>query len=139
MTFRDILKMQFGVNLPISGGIGNSIESAVIIENAGPLNDYTEIEYTLLKYIGIGRGIEWKVAKQELIFHEGKKIDKIIIETTQQKGNQLSIALENHYFDITACFGNPVVKELQVKEEDKIEGMKKFLDTLIDDINKEKK
>lgn len=131
--------MEFGVDLPISGGIGNSIDNAVIIEYVGPMNDYTETEYAVLKYIGLGRGIEWKVTKQELHFHEGKKIDKIIIETTEQKGNQLSSTLENHYFDITACFGKPAVNEVQVKEDSKMAEMKKFLDTLIEEIDKDKK
>ncbi len=40
--------------------------------------------------VRIGRRIEWKILKQELIFHKERKINKIKIE--------------NYYFDISECF-----------------------------------
>ncbi len=43
MIFREIIKTQFGVDLPISGGIGNSIDNAVVIERT-LLNDYVSVE-----------------------------------------------------------------------------------------------
>jgi hypothetical protein len=47
--------------------------------------------------------------------------------------------LKNHYFDITTLFTKPAVDEVQVKEDSKMAEMKKFLDTLIDEIEKDKK
>ena len=61
MIFREIIKTQFGVDLPISGGIGNSIENAVVIERT-PLNDYVSVEHQVLKYIALVRELlDWKI------------------------------------------------------------------------------
>jgi hypothetical protein len=69
MNIRDLIKNDFDVDLPIKGGTGNSIDDPVLIEWASPINDYVGTEYAFLKYIGIGRGIEWKKIKQQLTTH----------------------------------------------------------------------
>lgn len=60
MYIRDSIKNDFGVVLSIKGGTGNSIDDPVIIELVKPITDYVGAEYAYLKYIGIGRGIDWK-------------------------------------------------------------------------------
>jgi hypothetical protein len=45
MDIRELLKWAFNEDLPISGGMGNSIDAAVVLESAGPLNDYLSLEY----------------------------------------------------------------------------------------------
>jgi hypothetical protein len=47
MILKDLLEKDFGVELPISGGFGNSIENAVIIHKEG-INDYVGIESPFL-------------------------------------------------------------------------------------------
>ncbi len=42
ISFRKIMKKRFGVDLPISGGMGRSMDNAVIIEPS-ILNDYVGI------------------------------------------------------------------------------------------------
>jgi hypothetical protein len=38
MKLKDIIKKDFGVELPISGGFGNSIENSIIIHKANKNN-----------------------------------------------------------------------------------------------------
>ncbi len=86
------------------GGFGNSIESAVIIERQFPTNNYVGTEYAFLKYLGLGRRIEWKTIGQELLNHNGRTIDKIKIETIETTETEIITQIENYYFDITECF-----------------------------------
>ena len=104
LSVRERLLKDFGVNLPISGGWGNSLENAVVVEYGIP-NDYVSVEYAYLKYLGIGRGIQWRVVSQELVFREARKYDKIKIETLREDGDKTIRHVENYYFDITDCFG----------------------------------
>jgi hypothetical protein len=105
MTLREVLLKAFSVDLPISGGNGNAIDNAIIIEPTDLLNDYTSIEYEVLRYIGMGRQVEWKLLQQSLVFYNGLTIDKLQIETRKIKDSQIITAVENHYFDITSCIG----------------------------------
>ncbi|MFN5539939.1 MAG: hypothetical protein ACK481_07780 [Candidatus Melainabacteria bacterium] len=103
MILKDLLEKDFGVELPISGGFGNSIENAVIIHKEG-INDYVGKEYFILNCLGKVRRIEWKTLGQELLNHETKRIDKIKIETKQVTQTEIITQVENYYFDITECF-----------------------------------
>ena len=107
MTLKDLLKSDFGVELPISGGFGNSIDNAVIIHRSG-INDYVGTEHFILKCLGKGRGIEWQFLGQELLNHNNQQIDKIKIETKQTTELEIITQIENYYFDITECFGNEI-------------------------------
>ena len=105
MSIRELIYRDFGVDLPIKGGDSNSIDNPIIIERQSMINDYIAVEYAFLKYIGIGRGIEWKVLGQELLSHNGRKIDKIKIETIETTENEIITQTENYYFDISECYG----------------------------------
>jgi hypothetical protein len=102
MTLKELLFLDYGVSLPISGGSGNSIDNPIVMHREG-VNDYVSTEYFILKCLGIGRGIEWKTIRQELLEHEGKSIDKIKIETKQLTETEVITTIENYYFDITEC------------------------------------
>ena len=77
MTLKNLLEKDFGVQLPISGGFGNSIDNAIIIHKDS-INDYVGTEHFILECLGKGRQIEWKILGQELHNHNNKKIDKQI-------------------------------------------------------------
>ena len=103
-TIREMLFEDFGIDLPIRGGHGNSVENAVIMEYVEP-NNFVGAEYTYLKLLGIGRGINWRPVGQEL-FHEGERVyDKIKMEIQRMEGDEPVTSIENYYFDITECFG----------------------------------
>lgn len=103
MTPRELLKRDFGIDFPISGGFGNSRESPIIIHRQDP-NDYTSVEYGILRCLGIGRGIKWKLLQQSLLEHEGRMLDQMKIETVELTPTEQITQVENYYFDITECF-----------------------------------
>ncbi len=102
MTIRERIRQDFGVDLPIKDGKGNSIDDPLVIEKVG-INDYVGAEYEFLKYIGIGRGVKWKTISQALLFHKDKKIDRIKIEVIETTQTEIITTIENYYFDITEC------------------------------------
>ena len=104
LIIRHMLLRDFGVDLPIPGGRGNSLDNPVVLEYQVP-NDYVSIEHAYLKYLGLGRRIEWRVIKQELIERGERYYDKIKIETVQTDDDRIIRQIENFYFDITDCFG----------------------------------
>ena len=137
MTLKDLLKSDFGVELPISGGFGNSIDNAVIIHRSG-INDYVGTEHFILKCLGKGRGIEWQILGQELLKHNDQQIDKIKIETKQTKELEIITQIENYYFDITECFGNEIRLANSFNEEETLKKIKERIVELesLNDFNK---
>jgi hypothetical protein len=134
MIFREIIKTQFGVDLPISGGIGNSIDNAVVIEHT-PLNDYVSVEHQVLKYIALGRGLlDWKIISQQLLFENGKSLDKLQVKVIFKKDGQLFESTENHYFDITDCTNFHTTDTLN-DDDKQIKDMQLFLKTLKEKID----
>lgn len=102
INLRERLKADFGVDFPISGGLGNSRDSPIIIHKVQP-NDYTSYEYGILRFLGIGRRIEWKRIQQSVINHNGRTLDQLKIETKQLTDTEVITQIENYYFDITEC------------------------------------
>ena len=104
LSFKEVIKQYFDVELPIKGGgNGRTIESAIIIEKQFPNNDYTSVEFYILKLLGIGRNLEWRTIQQTLMHFESKKIDEIKIEIKRKKENEVETSIESYYFDITEC------------------------------------
>ena len=104
IDLRAMLLKDFGVDLPISGGTGNSIDAPIVVHYREP-NDYVAVEYAVLQFIGIGRGIEWKLLQARLVDHEGRRLEQMKIETRWQTATEAITQVENYYFDITECFG----------------------------------
>ena len=125
ISIRELIKEDFGVDLPISGK-GNSIDNPIVI-HSGETNDYTGVEYAVLKYLGIGRRIKWKIIRQELLSHNGRMIDKIKIETVQTTETQIITQIENYYFDITEFYDQATNENMAFDEEATLEQIKNRL------------
>lgn len=104
INLRELLKADFGMDFPISGGTGNSKDSPIVIHYQEP-NDYVGVEYGVLRCLGIGRRIEWKLIQQTLLNCDGRRIEQMKIETKETTATQIITQVENYYFDITECFG----------------------------------
>lgn len=104
IDLRELLKADFGIDFPISGGTGNSRDTAIVIHYQVP-NDYVGVERGVLRCLGLGRRIEWELIKQSLFEYKGQKIDQMTIETKETTPTQIITQTENYYFDITECFG----------------------------------
>ncbi|MBS1232725.1 MAG: hypothetical protein H6R42_379 [Nitrospirae bacterium] len=104
MNLRQVLKDEFGIDFPISGGPGTSRENPIIIHHTIP-NDYTSVEYAILQCLGLGREIAWKLLQQLTLNHNERTLDRLKIETTQVTEGEIITQVENYYFDITECVG----------------------------------
>jgi hypothetical protein len=129
MDIRELIKKAFNEDLPISGGMGNSIEQAVILESGGPLNDYVTLQYQVMDLISKGRDVSWELKGQELIVKDGRKYDKLMVAVKGINGNPMPLQLENHYFDITKCMNMPPNENQRNDEE--MHKMKSFLDEML--------
>ncbi len=103
MELKELLKKDFGVELPISGGFGNSILNSIIIHKIDR-NDKVEIEHFVLQCLGQGRGVEWEILGVETVRFEDRTIDKVKIKTRELTENEIITQTENFYFDITEYF-----------------------------------
>ncbi len=128
MDIRELLKGAFNEDLPISGGMGNSIDAAVVLESAGPLNDYLSLEYKVIDFISRGRNVSWEFKGQQLVIKDNRKYDKLLVAVKGINGNPMPLHLESHYFDITKC--NNMLGEVD-KDEEKMRQMKSFLDEML--------
>jgi len=90
MDIRELIKKAFNEDLPISGGMGNSIEQAIILESAGPLNEYVSLQYQVMDLISKGRDVCWELKGQELV---------VVVKGIN--GNPMPLQTEYHYYDIT--------------------------------------
>jgi hypothetical protein len=133
MDIRELLKKSFNEDLPIRGGMGNSLEQAVILESAGPVNDHVALEYRVMDLISMGRDVSWELKRQELIVKNGRQYDKLIVAVKGINGNPLPLVLENHYFDITDCI-NVLPNDIQADDQE-MKKMKAFLDDILRETN----
>ena len=125
MDIRELLKKTFNEDLPIRGGMGNSLKEAVILEPAGPINDYVALEYRVMDLISTGRDVSWELQRQELIVNNGRQYDKLIVAVKGINGNPMPLVLENHYFDITESVN---VLSVEIQENDnEVMKVKSFL------------
>ena len=74
INLREMLLEDFGIDFPISGGSGPSNESPIVVHYQVP-NDYVGVEYGVLRCIGIGRRIEWKLLQNSIFEHAGRKLE----------------------------------------------------------------
>jgi hypothetical protein len=129
MDIRELIKKAFNEDLPISGGMGNSIEQAVILESAGLSNDYVSLEYQVMDLISKGRDISWELKGQELIVKEGRKYDKLMVAVKGINGNPMPLQIEYHYYDITNCMN--ILPDKRQQDDKEMIKMKLFLDEVI--------
>ena len=138
ISLKQALFLTFGEELPIKGGKGINMESAIIIERTAPLNDYVSIEHQTLKYLGIARRlITWNIVKQQLLVQNNRTYDIFELNVITDQNNQWIAQTEYFYFDITACFGPE--KQIPEDVEKKFAEMKLFVDKLNEAIEKKDK
>jgi len=138
ISLKQALFLTFGVELPIKGGKGINMESAIIIERTYPMNDYVSIEHQILKYLGIARRlITWNIVKQQLLVQNDRTYDIFELNVITDQNEQWVAQTEYFYFDITECFGPE--KEISEDVEKKFAEMKLYVDKLNEAIDKKDK
>ena len=102
MTLKDKLFQQFNIDLPISGAEGDSIDAPIILHREG-INDFVGLELTLIKYLMLKQGVEWKKHGQSIVKYKDRLIDEVKIEVRKESGDRVVSFIDKFYFDITAC------------------------------------
>ena len=74
MTLQELIEDQYGKRLEISGGIGTSIEDAIVIDTKF---DGVGLEYQVIKYLFAGQG---EVIGQALMGKDGRSYDKLQVQ-----------------------------------------------------------
>lgn len=103
ISVRETIKNDFGIDLPISGGWGNSIDAAVVLHHQIP-NDYVSVEYEYIGCIAKYSGFKWKLISQNLVSENNKRYDVIKIEAVAENDGEVRSKTMNFHFDITGCF-----------------------------------
>lgn len=94
MDIKDIVCMEHGISLPISGGYGDKIETAVVIDASARLN-FIDVQNA---YIGCWWDRrKWRKVEQCLMNIGGKKYDKITIKYVDVSIEKLM----DYYFDVS--------------------------------------
>jgi hypothetical protein len=126
MDIRELIRKAFNEDLPISGGMGNSIEEAVMLESAGPMNDYLTLEYRVMDLISKGRDVSWELKRQSLVVKDDRQYDKLEVAVKGINGNPMPLRLEYHYYDITKCMN--VLPDDNQQDDEKMVKMELYLD-----------
>lgn len=94
ITIRDQIRKDFGVDLPILDGNGQSIDDPIVIDPN--YKDWSEVEYSYIKLVNQGLNRSWRIIKQTLLEHNGRKIDQLKLKVDGDEKN-----IYNYYFDVT--------------------------------------
>lgn len=100
MNLRDMLKRDFGLELNISGGYGQSLDDPIIVLNSNPI-DASMTEMHILRSIGKGRGILWRILARTPVENGQISIEQIKIETKEATESKIITQIENYYFDVS--------------------------------------
>jgi len=100
MNLREMLKRDFGLELMISGGYGQSLDDPIIVLNSNPI-DASMTEMHILRAIGKGRGILWKTLARTPVENDRLSLEQIKIETKEVTASEIITKRENYYFDVS--------------------------------------
>ncbi|MBP9864218.1 hypothetical protein KBC54_02090 [Patescibacteria group bacterium] len=95
-SLHNVFKRVFDLDLPISGGDGQSVEDPIIIDaDEGPV----ALEYQIIELIHQLGGKKYTFEGQSLISRGDRKIDKLSIVLDEDQEH-----IRSYYFDITKSF-----------------------------------
>jgi len=94
LTLKEIIKKEFKIDMPISGGNGNSMDDAIKIDKE--CRDWSAVEYSCLKYINQLMNRSWKLKEQSLMEKNGRQYDQMKLKIDGDDNS-----FYNYYFDIT--------------------------------------
>lgn len=97
---KELLLRDFGKDLKISGGTGNSFDDPIIIEVESP-HDASWIEMEVASCIYVRLGWHWRAVERTKLEEGGKHIEKLSCEVKYIEGDQLVTETRNFYFDLS--------------------------------------
>lgn len=97
---KELLLRDFGKDLKISGGAGNSVDDPIIIEIESP-HDASWIEMEVASCIYGRLGWHWRAVERTKLEEGDKHIEKLSCEVKYIEGDQLVTETRNFYFDLS--------------------------------------
>lgn len=98
-NLKEALKRDFDIDINISTGLGQSREDPIVILDTSP-SDAAITEMNVLRGLGMGRRVVWKVLSHAPISHEGKILEQVKIESKSFSDTEIETLTTNFYFDI---------------------------------------
>lgn len=95
---KEMLHRDFGYELDIAGGSGQSKDDPMII-NASTLEQASHTELLFLRGLGRGRKVFWRLLETNLVDEAGKILVQRKIETKEFTQDKIIVQTENYYFD----------------------------------------
>ena len=99
---RKLLQEDFNIDLPISGGMGQSASDSIVIESPNK-NVASRVEMDILRCINKQLGRHWRlVGKLRIHADLNSAIEKVSFEAKYPEDDQIITDTRNFYFDISA-------------------------------------
>ena len=99
---RNLLKDEFDIDLPISGGMGQSINDPIVIGTPDKLVA-SRVEMDVLRCINKQLGRHWRLTSKLRINDDlNCHIEKVSFEAKYQEGDKIITDTRNFYFDISS-------------------------------------
>lgn len=109
MTLKDEVKASQGIDLPVSGGDGCSLEDAIVVHYDKNCTVYW-VEERIQDYLYGRYCLDQHLVRQELLSKGGRIYDHYICDCDYRSDIPPGTDLSDLYFDITECW-NKVYKE----------------------------
>jgi hypothetical protein len=101
MALHDMLFRDWGTDLPIRGGYGQSQQDPIIITATDP-ETVALTQMLTIQGLGRGRRVFWRSLDRVLLGNEWPQIEQFKIETVELTKTEIITQTENYYFDVSA-------------------------------------
>jgi hypothetical protein len=100
MNLKDMLQRDFGLELKIAGGYGQSRRDPIVVLDSNPI-DASMTEMQVLRGLGMGRRIYWRALARTPLDNGQLSLEQIKIEAKKVTASELITTRENYYFDVS--------------------------------------
>lgn len=97
---KELIEQDFGIELPISGGNGNSIGDPIVLTTKNP-NVAAETKLKIINCVNISLERYWQATTTEIFKQDGRLIEKLKYIAKYIDGDNINSDTLNYYFDIT--------------------------------------
>jgi hypothetical protein len=101
ISLHDLLLRDWGTELPIRGGYGQSREDPIVV-TTGDADSTALTQLLTLRGLGRGRGIFWRTITHALLGDQWPGIEQFKIETIELTEKQIVTQTEHYYFDVSS-------------------------------------
>lgn len=99
--WRELLKADFGLDLPISGGAGNLETDPIVIESADP-ETASFVQMQVVRCIYLRLAFYWRMYAKEAFQVGARRLERLTLEVHHSENGELVSERRCFYFDISA-------------------------------------